>query len=178
MSIAVLSALADAIGGVMKTGYYFLLLIAALAASSASHAANTLRLKEAPKSVMQSTSHLQPTALKKKTPPPVVKQDKPAAAASVKQKPPANPNPGAPAKPSAKPPQVVKPPQARKPPQAPKPPPPPSKSTQSDLYFPPIKDTPGTSVDVPEPGTAGLFITALGLLLMFRRSRRPARSAV
>lgn len=159
----------------MKTGYYFLLPIAALAASSASHAASTLRLKEAPKSVMQSTSHLQPSALNKKTPPPVVKQGKPAAAANVKQKPPAKPDQGTPVKP-VKP--VTKPPQVVKPPQAPKPPPPPSKSTESDLYFPPIKDTPGASVDVPEPGTAGLFITALGLLLMFRRSRRPARSAV
>ena len=202
----------------MKTRYYFLLPVAALLANSACYAANTIRMKEAPRSVMESTSHSHR---------PVVAKKLPATAAlnKGKQKTPAKPNDSSPPKKLAKPPKVTKPPQvaqpaqtqepphAAKPPQAPKAPEvasppqaqtlPPTEPQQcpelpqivdapqnddpwplpevaTDLYFPPSSDdeAPSDSVTVPEPGTPVLFVTAFGLLLMFRRSSRPARSGV
>ena len=156
----------------MKTRYYFLFPVAALLGASVTCAANALKIKEAPRSVMQSTSHAQPAAVGKKTSPPVVSQGKPGAAtpSNTKPKPPGGPNEGLPVEKIEKPPQVVKPPKT------PKPPPP--KATDPDLYFPPIKDNPAGSVNVPEPDTVALFVTALGLLLISRRWSRRARSTV
>lgn len=160
----------------MKTRYYFLLTMTVLAASSASYATTALRMKEAPKSVMQSTSHSQPAAVKQKTPGPAGKpnEGKPIAKPPQVVKPPQAPKPPPPV---VKPPETPKPPpQVVKPPQTPKPPPP--VANDPVPYFPPVKDDPPPSVNVPEPDTAALFVMALGLLLVFRRVTRPARNSV